>query len=115
MQSYDRAYVKCCVPAGWVALIDRIYDAMPDGVVVHQVKEKFGGLRFYYGREGMEGNDNALRAFAIVVTAAESESYTVCDECGQPGQWSVIDAWRRVLCEDHRTQVMATLDSDQDA
>lgn len=43
-------------------------------VVATQVKEKFGGLRFYYsgGDERIEG----------IVQFAESLSYNICEECG---------------------------------
>ena len=43
-------------------------------VVATQVKEKFGGLRFYYG-----GGDEQIEG---MVSLAESLSYRICEECG---------------------------------
>jgi len=43
-------------------------------VVAVQVKEKFGGLRFYY-----YGGDEYIRG---MVSLAESLSYRICEECG---------------------------------
>jgi len=43
-------------------------------VVADQVKEKFGGLRFYYS-----GGDEKIRG---MVTLAENLSYQICEKCG---------------------------------
>ena len=47
-------------------------------LVAVQIKEKFGGLRFYY-----EGGDNYIRG---VIDAAEVHSYRICEECGEKGK-----------------------------
>ena len=47
-------------------------------VVVEQVKEKFGTLRFYY-----QGGDDAIDG---MVRMAESMSAVTCEECGAPGK-----------------------------
>ena len=61
-------------------------------VVAVQVKEKFGGLRFYY-----EGGDSAVDG---MVRMAESWSVNACEVCGNKG---VIrgDGWHRTLCDEH--------------
>ncbi len=72
------------------------YDvAIPDEVpqvVVDQIKEKFGGLRFYY-----HGGDNYIRG---LVSMAESWASKTCEQCGAPG---VIrrGGWIRTLCNVH--------------
>lgn len=56
-----------------------------------QVKEKFGGLRFYmtYYNEDM----------AKLISQAERDSYHICEECGKPGQ--LIQAgWLYTSCKD---------------
>jgi hypothetical protein len=57
-----------------------------------QVKEKFGGLRFYY----IGGNDfiNGL------ITMAEGLSKKTCEECGAPGTQSE-GWWVSTLCQPH--------------
>lgn len=44
---------------------------------VEQVKEKFGGLRFY-----MNSRNQAIFTF---VRTAEEESFHICEVCGQAG------------------------------
>jgi hypothetical protein len=65
---------------GWKKLLDEAFTAMKAlgwRGEIHQVKEKFGGLRLYCEQDGDE------RLFDII-RKAEDESYrirTLCDEC----------------------------------
>jgi|APCry1669193128_1035447.scaffolds.fasta_scaffold12548_6 hypothetical protein len=59
-------------------------------VVVQQVKEKFGSLRFYY-----QGGDEYV---AGLVSMAESMSGVTCESCGVPGE-TRRGGWIRVLCQ----------------
>jgi hypothetical protein len=61
-------------------------------VVVDQVKEKFGTLRFYY-----TGGDDYISG---LVDMAEGMSGVTCEECGNPGK-SRSGGWIRTLCEEH--------------
>lgn len=61
-------------------------------VVAVQVKEKFGGLRFYY-----EGGDAHISG---MVRMAESWAACTCEECGNPGQMRT-GGWIRTLCDEH--------------
>ena len=72
------------------------YRNVPDAcsqVVVQQVKEKFGGLRFYYygGDEYIDG----------MVRTAETLSELTCEVCGAPGKIGGI-GWVSCRCRDHR-------------
>lgn len=89
-----------CLP-GWLALIDELcgtlkthMDAHPElpSLKVRQVKEKFGGLRFYYS-----GGDTACRE---AVAAAEERSMSTCEVCGQTGILGG-ERWLSVRCSDH--------------
>lgn len=60
--------------------------------VAVQVKEKFGGLRFYV--------DKATQEHYNYIRFAESMSYRTCEECGLPGKL-YAKGWHRVLCADH--------------
>lgn len=64
-------------------------------VVVAQVKEKFGGLRFYYdgGNERIDG----------MVSMAEAWAAHVCETCGKPGK-SRSGGWIRTLCDEHEAE-----------
>lgn len=61
-------------------------------VVATQVKEKFGGLRFYYN-----GGDDKIEAF---VTFAEMLSQRTCDVCGAPGK-PHGGGWITTRCDNH--------------
>jgi hypothetical protein len=80
---------------GWYPLINELIEKLInvgwDGQVF-QIKEKFGGLRFYIG----EGND----AIFDLIHEAENKSYKICEECGQPG---VVrgGGWLKTLCDEH--------------
>jgi hypothetical protein len=62
-------------------------------VVAVQVKEKFGGLRFYY-----DGGDQYIRG---VVSMACSLSNKTCEVCGNTGSHT-SGGWIRTLCEAHK-------------
>jgi hypothetical protein len=57
-----------------------------------QIKEKYGGLRAYCG-----GTTNE---FFDIIDQAEEESYTICEECGEPGKPRDL-GWILTLCEKH--------------
>ena len=62
-------------------------------VVVEQVKEKFGTLRFYY-----RGGDEQVFG---MVRMAESMSACTCEVCGSPAQTGQHGGWVGTLCEQH--------------
>jgi hypothetical protein len=64
-------------------------------VVVEQIKEKFGGLRFYY-----QGGDDYIRG---LVQMAESWASHSCEECGAPGTRR-SSSWIRTLCDYHEAE-----------
>lgn len=64
-------------------------------VVVSQVKEKFGGLRFY-----VDGGDDVVYG---MISMAESMSYRTCEVCGNPGKAN-SEGWITTLCETHRNE-----------
>jgi len=67
-------------------------------VVVTQIKEKFGGLRFYYN-----GGDDTIDG---MVRMAESWASNACEECGVPGQ-SRSGGWIKTLCDEHDAERQA--------
>jgi len=63
-------------------------------VEVNQIKEKFGGLRFYYS-----GGDAEISG---MVRMAESWAGISCETCGDRGQRR-SGGWIRTLCDKHET------------
>ena len=60
--------------------------------VAVQVKEKFGGLRFYV--------QAATKEHYNYISFAESMSYRTCESCGADGK-TYTDGWHRTLCDIH--------------
>ena len=83
---------------GWDKLVDPLIDLVLDaGGTVDQVKEKFGGLRFYFG--GLNAID--WERIEPIVNKAESESYHICEQCGEPGKLYGNIPWWQTLCDKH--------------
>lgn len=61
---------------------------------INQVKEKFGGL-WFYPRSGLSNASYAC------IKAAAARSFTICEECGTPGEFRNDRAWIRTLCPTH--------------
>ena len=64
-------------------------------VVVEQIKEKFGGLRFYY-----QGGDEEIHG---MVRMAEAWAGIACEECGAAGERR-SGGWIRTLCDKHEAE-----------
>lgn len=82
---------------GWFEILDNLMDKIKEvdtdrSVSVHQVKEKFGGLRFYI--EG--GNDEVDK----LISEAEEKSFKTCEVCGKPGKPNK-KGWIRTACKEH--------------
>ena|ERR1700686_4797620 len=82
-----------CVGHGWSGLVNRAYDWLAENkpdIRVVQVKEKFGGLRIYVSEAGAR--------FAL--DELETESFTVCEDCGKPGSLATIGhCWLVTVCD----------------
>lgn len=118
-------YGGFCIDAGWWPIVEtlcasiqhhidwknntrsKLLEANPYGhtipneveqVVVNQIKEKFGGLRFYY-----QGGDEYING---LVAMAESWAAHSCEECGAPGT-SGGKGWIKTLCPTHRAEADA--------
>jgi len=90
---------------GWFKLIyqlckdiQRVIDNNPDhkldDFIVIEVKEKFGGLRFYAGSYNKEIGE--------LIDKAEHESEHTCEICGKRGSLSVHGGWYKTCCPKHR-------------
>jgi hypothetical protein len=87
--SYDLFGVEC--GRGWQGLyLPLIARCQAEGVPIHQVKEKFGGLRFYVG-----GGSPELEQ---AIEEAETLSYKTCEDCGTTEGVETKGEWIRSLC-----------------
>jgi hypothetical protein len=80
------------VAPGWHRIVLDLDDALAKldpNYEVHQVKEKWGGLRYYCSLDTPE-------AIALI-EAAEVKAAATCESCGAPGRL-VHGSWMRTLC-----------------
>ena len=61
---------------------------------VMQIKEKFGGLRFYasFPKDYSEQGWGEIRK-------AEAQAIETCEQCGEPGELRIHNGWRYVNCQ----------------
>ena len=78
--------------ASFIKREERVVPELIEQVVVSQIKEKFGTLRFYY-----HGGDDYIHGLEAM---AESMSAVICEECGKPGKLR-SGGWVRTLCDEH--------------
>jgi len=90
---------------GWYWLIDQLCQSLQSDVDSRnltakklipqieavQVKEKFGGLRFYT----QSANDEQYG----MIDLAETMSYSICENCGSVEDVSQTKGWIKTLCE----------------
>lgn len=80
------------VGKGWAGIINNLYNAKPKKVLVIQVKEKFGGLRFYV--------DSAPDWYFDLIRFYEHQSQEICEECGMEGETIFLHGWwLKTLCD----------------
>ncbi len=91
-------YFEC--QDGWFNLIEDLSEQLEsiiskmeekDRPYAVQVKEKFGGLRFYMNDLTSEIDE--------LITKWEVLSYFVCEQCGDKGERLSINHWITTLCQ----------------
>lgn len=86
---------------GWAPLIAELEAKLgglsPD-YTISQVKEKFGGLRFYANAGGVD--EATSTQFYALIREAEARSYEICERCGRPGRLSRRGTygWFKTVC-----------------
>lgn len=92
---FPREDVLAHVGEGWHPLVNKLIDDLFqlgwDGRL-DQIKEKFGGLRFYISSGSPEVHER--------ISKAEDDSYRICDVCGEPGKLRT-GGWLATLCDTH--------------
>jgi len=85
--------------SGWYPILTDLFKDMSKyPVVIHQVKEKFGGLRVYWQEDGpMSEKDH--QAVHDLVAKAEDRCWRTCENCGAEGQLVVANGWRYTHCD----------------
>lgn len=76
------------VDPGWYPLViatDARLAALDADYVVHQVKEKFGALRYYCAPSSDDPAPELLEAFDAITDDAEHASAATCERCSRQG------------------------------
>lgn len=100
-------------PSGWLELVHDLCQDLEEIIGDHefqvvQVKEKFGGLRFYTGPL----DKDIFKAVEDRIEKAEQESFTICEVCGEEGETDNDGWWINTLCDRHRKQLRDTREAD---
>ena len=105
---FAEPYGGFCVDEGWWPILESLCGQIQHHidwknrqseivvqVTVAQIKEKFGGLRFYY-----DGGDDTING---MVRMAEAWADASCETCGAPGR-SREGGWIKTLCDYHEAE-----------
>lgn len=88
---------------GWLALLNILFKKIAELdteklVKIFQIKEKFGGLRFY-----IEFNTSVKEEYSNpiydLIQQAEHESYKICELCGATPASQTNTRWIKTLCK----------------
>lgn len=87
---------------GWFDLIDTLCETIKEldvETTAVQVKEKYGGLRFYH--DGLKADEERRqeRAFGTI-QMAQNMSFNICESCGNSAELHQQSGWYQVRCED---------------
>lgn len=94
---------------GWESIVNNLIDELEalgwDGTLM-QIKEKFGGLRFYIGL--------GSREMDAAISRAEEQSFKTCEECGKEGKLRTDRSWIKTLCNHHANDYNKNKNKEQD-
>lgn len=91
---------------GWWPLIKSLLGDLKamgfskDNLQITQVKEKFGGLRFYTFGNGVTVSTDMATAMFNRIYDAEKQSGVTCEQCGEIGALRE-GRWLKTLCDTH--------------
>lgn len=103
-------YFEC--DDGWYSIIESLsqklekinenFESDENYIQAAQVKEKFGGLRFYYSCENVENIDESvLKVVDFFIAEAEKQSKITCQFCGDIADFNSTSKtnWITTLCK----------------
>lgn len=91
------------VGEGWHPLLkelEQVLNTIDPDYTLQQVKEKFGGLR-YYTQNSAGVTEEARQAFNITIRYAEDRSTRICEVCGEEAETKSYRGWLKTFCEEH--------------
>jgi len=105
LKQYEIKDPECgdCVNDGWVPMIEKLIQeliALGWDKNLQQIKEKFGGLRFYVGCATPEMYE--------LISQAENDSFKTCSSCSQEAVCKPLTStnfWLLTLCNSCRERI----------
>ena len=99
------------IPPGWFNLISTLIDSLNEELKkcpqitlsIKQIKEKFGGLRFYYGLKNHQKHEEVVENIFKIVSKAENDSFGICYVCGEPAT-KRMSGWVSMRCDAHANE-----------
>lgn len=90
---------------GWKNIIKSTIDALnqcEEKIIAVQIKEKFGGLRFYCRFD--EIDENSASKMHEILSSAEEQSTKICFFCGSSPVRSNGRRWSLFCCVEHESK-----------
>lgn len=97
----EKGWYGCIAPDGWREIVeetDEMLAFIDPEYQIHQVKEKFGTLRYYFGSVYEHGSIESKIMHAIT-NSAEAKSSHTCEICGKYGETRTSQYYIRTLCD----------------
>jgi hypothetical protein len=100
----DPSPVYFAIGDGWFSLLYELSTAIMEHVrknpealpIITDIKEKYAGLRYY-----INGGDDVIDD---LIEKAEDASYTICEQCGNPGEVMTRGYWLSTRCLEHKDE-----------
>ena len=104
------------VGEGWQKLIEFVHfyvSLLDPNYEVLQIKEKFGGLRYYVTISGdVDNADNSI--IQGIIDMAEQLSFLICEECGGHGRLKSLQGWLKTLCDKDFEELLARREKERE-
>lgn len=89
--SFARYGIECA--KGWASLYEPLIErCKAANIDIFQIKQKFGGLRFYV-------DSKAPADLLLAIHEAQQKSFSICEECGAAGSLREKRHYVRTLCD----------------
>jgi hypothetical protein len=88
-----KQWIRETCGAGWLPLVDEVFDHLPAGVEISQTYQKYAALRF--------DCEPLPEAFRALLRDVEERSERTCEICGERGYHFVIAHWEQTRCLAH--------------
>jgi DNA-directed RNA polymerase subunit RPC12/RpoP len=97
-----KGWYGCIAPDGWKDIVlkaDEMLAFIDPDYEIHQIKEKFGTLRYYFGTTKKYETIESNIMYAIE-RWAEAASANTCEQCGKHGELRTETYYIVTLCDD---------------